>query len=348
MRAADGPKNRSISLIVPGLLARAPEIPSVPPLPGLLSLLTQARVQPTDGRCYEELLLSLFGIAIDADADLPIAAIARQGEGAPMADGYWLRADPVHLYADQARLLLFAPETLAIHGDEAQQLGAAINQWYAAAGWQLETPHPQRWYLRLPDEPDIRTHTLADAVGNDINTFLPYGKAQAHWHAVLNEIQMLLHAHPVNTAREAQGLPGINSVWFWGGGELPQTVHADFTGVCSDEPLATGLAKLAGVPVLRPPTALTSELVAGDGSLLVALPAMSAALDDQARGAALATLERDWFQPALAALKASRIAVLIIYPCNGHAYAITRARLRRFWRRRRSLRSHVQTDHSNE
>lgn len=338
MQVSHRQPQRTLSLVVPGLLARAP---STLPLPALLRLLARAQCLPMRGRSYEALMLALFGVGTDAGGDAPIAALARLGEDVPVTDGYWLRADPVHLYPDQARLLLFGPGTLAIRSDEAQQLGAAINRWYAEAGWQLSTPHPQRWYLRLPEPPDIRTHALADAAGNDINAFLPYGKAQGQWHAVLNEIQMLLHAHPVNVERTAQGLPAINSVWLWGGGELPQTLHADLNAVYSAEPLARGLAKRAAVPVLQPPPALTPALLAGDGSLLVTLPALSAALDDQTRAAALAALERDWFQPALTALKADRITTLIIYPCDGRAYALTRARLRRFWQRRRPLGSYV-------
>ncbi|MHB8472376.1 MAG: hypothetical protein ACYDC8_05885 [Gammaproteobacteria bacterium] len=320
----------------------------MPPLPGLLRLLAHAGVQTTSVRRYEELMLALFGVAADPSGDPPIAAITRLGEGAAAEDGYWLRADPIHLYADQARLLLFAPETLAIQLHEAQHLGAAINSWYDAAGWRLEIPHPQRWYLRLPNSPGIRTHSLADVMGHDIDAFLPYGKNGKRWHGVLNEIQMLLHASPVNIERETQGLAVINSVWFWGGGELPRNVSADFTQVWSNEPLAVGLAKVASIASTAPSTFLAVDVTNRNESILIALPALLPALDDQARHSALATLERDWFQPALTALKANRLAELIIYPCDGHAYAITRARLRRFWQRRKTFRNYVQADRSNE
>jgi hypothetical protein len=36
---------------------------------------------------------------------------------------------------------------------------------------------------------------------------------------LLTEVQMLLHHHPVNLARQEQGLPVINSLWCWAGGE---------------------------------------------------------------------------------------------------------------------------------
>lgn len=347
MRVSHRQPHREISLIIPGLLAPLAQTPAVPAMRALLRLLAHAQCRTSPARHYHELMLALFDVATDANADAPIAALARRGEGVPMVDGYWLRADPIHLYADQARLLLFASETLAVRSEEAQQLSAAISQWYAAAGWQLEALHPQRWYLRLPDRADIRTHALADAVGNDINTFLPYGKTQAHWHAVLNEIQMLLHGHPVNTEREAQGLARINSVWFWGGGELPAVSRPRFDRVVSAEPFAIGLARCAQIATASAP-ALSDALIDTSESLLAVLPVLSPALDAVRRCAALAALERDWFEPALAAFKANRVAALIIYPCDGHTYTVTRGRLRRFWQRRKSLRSYAHADDGNE
>ena len=38
---------------------------------------------------------------------------------------------------------------------------------------------------------------------------------------LLNEVQVLLHQHPLNAARQTRGLPPVNSVWFWGAGRLP-------------------------------------------------------------------------------------------------------------------------------
>jgi hypothetical protein len=47
----------------------------------------------------------------------------------------------------------------------------------------------------------------------------------APWRHAINEAQMVLHAHPVNQARQAAGQPVVNSLWPWGGGRLPAATH---------------------------------------------------------------------------------------------------------------------------
>jgi hypothetical protein len=56
----------------------------------------------------------------------------------------------------------------------------------------------------------------------------------------LNEVQMFLHGHPVNEAREACGKPVVNSLWLWGGGRQPAAQPATYSSVWSDNPLAAG------------------------------------------------------------------------------------------------------------
>ena len=59
--------------------------------------------------------------------------------------------------------------------------------------------------------------------------------------------------------------------------------------------------------------------------------------DWSAWSAALATLEHDWFAPALAALETGRVGAVAITLCGDTGSATltaTRGDLRRFWRRR--------------
>src|SRR6185436_8180005 len=114
---------------------------------------------------------------------------------------------------------------------------------------------------------------------------------------LLTEIQMLLHSHAVNAAREARGEPAVNSLWFWGAGRLPGRVQGRWKSVTSDEPLALGLARLAGAAAHALPESADAwlEHPATDGRHLVILdPAVEA-------------LERDWFAPLAAALRAGRV-----------------------------------------
>ena len=334
---------RTLSLFIPGLFDPLPVLPApVPQSPALLTLLARAQRHSAAASTGDELLLNLFGLVSSPAADMPMAALSRLGEGDVMdAEGFWLRADPVHLRADQARLLLFGPRELAVRMDEAEALAVAFNTMYSTDGWRLETPHPQRWYLRLPDDPQIRTQALRTVIGRNIDTFLPQGVNGKRWHGVLNEVQMLFHDSPVNAAREQRGQLAINSVWLWGGGYLPQIKPPPWTQLCSADPCARGLAMAAGVTM-----ATAADITADwkkDGvateQLVVNADLQDAVVygDDEAWCTALLDLEQNWFAPALSALKSGGLDAVRLYGGNNSVYEVTRAGLRRFWRRRRDI-----------
>ncbi len=66
-------------------------------------------------------------------------------------------------------------------------------------------------------------------MNRSINSHLPRGDDALAWHRVMNEAQMIMHAHPVTAAREARGAPPANSIWLWGGGTLPRRIAATRT-----------------------------------------------------------------------------------------------------------------------
>ena len=88
----------------------------------------------------------------------PVASLTRLvdagdtagGPGGNLAD-IWLRADPAHVAPDMngARLLGWG-ETLGVDQDDVQALLPALRPLFGDAGFQLDAPHPARWYLRLP------------------------------------------------------------------------------------------------------------------------------------------------------------------------------------------------------
>jgi hypothetical protein len=156
---------------------------------------------------------------------------------------------------------------------------------------------------------------------------------------------MLLHAHPVNEARDERGEAGVNSLWLWGAGTLPRLSPVQWHSVQADDPVALGLARAAGVahrPLARSASAWL-ERAPEDGRHLVLLDALRVprALSQTAEYAeAMADLERDWFAPLLEALKRGRIGMVTVHIPDGAecaAYETIRGDLRRFWRRPRSL-----------
>ena len=150
--------------------------------------------------------------------------------------------------------------------------------------------------------------------------------------ALLTEIQMLLHGHAVNEAREARGEPAVNSLWFWGAGRLPAKTQGRWKSVTSADPLALGLARLASAAARALPANASAWLEQSpeDGGHLVILePTVEA-------------LERDWFAPLAAALRAGRIGMLSLHvPDAGLSFETVRGDLRRFWRRPKALESYA-------
>jgi hypothetical protein len=77
-----------------------------------------------------------------------------------------------------------------------------------------------------------------------------------------------------------------------------------------------------------------------DGRHLVCLDMLQQAVaygDMEAWFAQVERLDREWFTPLLAALRAGRLRELRLYPADGSVYRVKRGDLWRFWRRQRPL-----------
>jgi hypothetical protein len=316
------------------------------PLPALERLLSRARFA-ADPNGDTERLLALFFHVPGADPVLPPAGplswLADTGE---RPTGFIMRADPVHLRADQACLRLFDSTTFDVDADEARELAAAFNAHFGERGMCLHVPIPQRWYLTVDQDPEVVTVAPVRLAGRDVGDGLPRGKAGAQWHALLNEVQMLFHGHPVNEAREQRGKPLVNSIWPWGGGILPPRITATVSSVYAGSPTLRGLAMLAGIPARDiPGTAAPLATEARNGAPLVWLDRLERAVrygDVEAWSDGLGELEKTWFEPLLERLHHGRIGSLALCIPGLGSYEITRGRLRRFWRPRRPLVRHCE------
>ena len=158
----------------------------------------------------------------------------------------WLRADPAWIRPDinGARLLAIG-ETLGIDQADVDALLPALRPLFGDAGIPLDAPHPARWYLRLPREARLPAFAVPeDALGEDVFEHIPGGTEARRWRVLSSEAQVVLHNHPHNAARAAIGKPPINSLWFWGGGVLPDQVAGASPTVYSDDPLLRGVARI--------------------------------------------------------------------------------------------------------
>jgi hypothetical protein len=339
---------KSVHLVIPDLFLPediAAEVCADLRLPALEKILARGASTGSDpstgsertgeGGCLENHLCEFFGVICAEDA--PIAAIGATFDG--LGEGCWLRADPVHLRLQRDQLLLL-PD-MEISADEAGQMCASLNEHFAGQGMEFFAPHPQRWYVRLDAPPRIRTMPLSAVLGSNVRRALPTGEDAAHWHQLLNEIQMLLFAHPLNEAREAHGELAINSVWLWGAGGPVGVLQKTCDSVSSDDVLSEMFAAAAGVPFSAWPKRWDTE--AGNGMQLLVWTGLRSALqggDLAAWRAALQDFEAGYALPLWQALRSGRLGQLKLDILGEHG--IRRVRLTRgdtlaFWRRTRRL-----------
>jgi hypothetical protein len=322
-----------VTLFIPSLLPPLPDAFGEAPVqryPALEQIVARGHPSTTD--CSNTAAWLCESVGVRKQLDWPAAPISLQGEGGDPGRSFWLCANPVHLQVQRDQLVLTPPALLSISQAESQFLIETLNRHFSADGLVFVAFDPRRWYLRMPSFPDLHTIALDDAIGHDINHLLPSGHDRMHYHGLFNEVQMLLHAHPVNEAREEAGIALINSVWLWGGGTLPPAIRSPWTQIVGDLPLLRGLGHLAGLPV--------TSVAAGPGftvanDALVVLPAIDES-DDIVRAGQLGRLDQEWIAPLLRRLRSGEIRRLeVATTCAGKGlrWSVDARDLWKFWKR---------------
>ena len=251
----------------------------------------------------DALLCNLFHVPRQPDS--PIAALLASRHDLNAPNGYWLCATPVHLESRRNALVLSHPATLAITAAESAAFTATLAVHLRDEHITLHAPQPDQWLLHCDATPSMTTTSLGSVTGRDVRTWLPKGTDSARWHRILTEIQMLLHVHPLNDAREARGLAPVNSVWLWGGGTLPPAITGTppltqvFTHVWSDDATVQALAHHCGSRIERSLAKIAAESLP-EGSHFFSLESLADSLrngDAQAWHNAATALNRDWLTP---------------------------------------------------
>lgn len=341
--------DKHISILIPGLFNWFPRrgnsdgAPNLS-LPALETVLARADCSdmPRTRAGLEARIFSAFGVAVEPDRDLPIAAVTRVLDLGVIDKEWWIRADPVHLEPHGDQLILTDGHQLTITQDQANRLAAEIMEVYTEDGWLLKTPRPGRWYLKPPRVPNLLTTPLAEVVGRDIHPYLPQGPDGKTWHTVLNELQILLHASAVNAERERSGQLPINSLWFWGGGILPKIAPARWAQVWSQEPVSLAWARLGELRSAETPASFDRwhEQAVTPGEHLVIVDQSYGALQHGALPEwieFLKRLEHKWMEPLLDALKQGELDSVTLWADSGPSYTLAAKHVWRWWRRRRQL-----------
>jgi len=144
------------------------------------------------------------------------AALHWESEGGAALHQYWLYATPVHMELGRDSYFL-TEANLNLSAEQSQALLMTLNDHFSEEGYTFHVSNDV-WFVGLDRNPNVTTTPIEAVVNKDVAAFLPKGEGALDWANVQNEIQMLLFNHPINTARVAQGLPEINSIWFYGEG----------------------------------------------------------------------------------------------------------------------------------
>lgn len=253
----------------------------------------------------------------------PVAAVTRQRDAGDAAGAAWLRADPAWIRPDINGARLYGHgDALQLDAAEAEDLLRPLKPLFGDAGMPIDAPAPGRWYLRLPPGTPLPAFTPPDeALGTDFFEHLAEGADARRWRMLLNEAQIVLHNHPRNAGRVSRGLPPVNSLWFWGGGVLPDRVGMRAGQVLTRDDALAAMADAAGAHVAEP-----SAFAVPEADTLV----------DLRSGRDLRQLAEEWLAPALDALRTGAISSLVLDLADGQRLTVRRSQRWRVWRRPRT------------
>ncbi len=309
-----------VTLAVPKLLAM--ERAALAGVPALGRLARYAETPAAVPSGFDAALL----VAVGRPHDTPTAPLAARGAGFDPGDAYVLRADPVTLIAGRDDVFL-AGRAEDLGAADAVAMTATLNRHFAADGLTFHAPRPDAWFVTTREDAPSVTTALSEVFG-PIHAHLPRGDHAKAWRRWSSEIQMLLHEHPVNAAREAAGRAPVTGVWLSGGGAgigapVAATVFAA-AGAWGD--VARGLARDASDAAPPPPS--FAALPAVDHAVVVL-----AAITD---ASALNALIAQWIDPAVRALERRALSSLALV-ADGSGGAFTwDARAPSSWQRLRA------------
>ena len=214
---------------------------------------------PTQGLPHERFLLG------DAVPVAPFALLGLQG-GVIDANNVLACIQPVHLHATRDHLVLMHPDHIPLTADESaallEEAKPLLQDEFKA---EVIVADPHHWFINPAHFASLATHSVDQAHGRNIDWWLPrdtteLGTARA-WRKLQNEIQMLWHISPINEARQASGLPAINSIWISGIGSIddlqtPNEIQLA-SHIITDHPVLKGIAHHLTIPCSSTVTADT-------------------------------------------------------------------------------------------
>ena len=276
----------------------------------------------------------LAGIAPACIAAAALAA--RPGTGRPQDSTAWI-ATALHLQAGIATVHLEHGGVLRLPPTEQAELAAKFTDTFGVSGCAL-TPLPAgEFLLETPGIIPIATAEPERCVGGAPDQLVPVAAGAAPLRRLLSEIEMWLHAQPLNEKRRGRGAPPLSALWPWGAiGRIvrPEPRASSRAALAfGRDAWLEGLSRLQGNECLELPERLEVALgAAAQASVLVAEVGGEVQMNRGGVAEAMSRLDARYVAPALQALRSGALDEISVILNDAHLQ-LQRASLRRFWRR---------------
>jgi hypothetical protein len=185
-------------------------------LPAAEWLIGRGKRAPRPCSSWREWLLDDADLGPDLLKRFPAGPCVSAAWTGERARGTWACAAPVHLATAIDHLQLAAPAPLPLAAEESSEFVTSLNAHLDGSGFRLHALPGRGWLCECPPGLACTGVEPAAAVGRNLRELLPAGRDAPRVRALVNELQMLLHEHPVNERRALLGAPAMNSLWLWG------------------------------------------------------------------------------------------------------------------------------------
>ncbi len=225
-------------------------------------MLSKAKMESLPSASAYELICRV--LEVEKDACASVAALKMLAETGQQPTSWVCCASPVVISPNRDHLDLAHVSGFDITTSEAESFCEELNDYFKDDDFHFSFVTPSQWYCQSNAAFDVSDASPFIAAGGDIAAHIPHGPQGVTWRKIFNDVQMLLHHSATNHKRAQLGKPEINSLWFWGGGELTSQEITIEKSVLTDDVFVKGFSLLGKTQVQTLPKKMAAEILDND------------------------------------------------------------------------------------